>query len=70
MAEIGSKCWTCKHLGADPNDVYCGHPEAFKHSGFGVNIDRMRGIGRYAKLDRKQDPAIGACENEKLFEPR
>lgn len=64
--------WKCKHWGADPDDEYCGHPEARKHSMFGINLNRARGPnGDYPNEAMAKDPAIGICGPEgKLWEGR
>lgn len=72
MPEVKECRWKCKYWGADPDDEYCGHPEAFKHSMFGLNLNRALGPnGRYTKEMMKDDPAIGICgPDRKLWEER
>lgn len=62
----------CNFWAADMDDEYCAHPEAMKHSMFGINLDRALGPnGRYTKEMMKEDPAIGICGPErKLWQIR
>ena len=36
-------CFQCKHLGWDPDGIYCGHPIANERSIFGLSTNVMRG---------------------------
>ena len=74
-------CRDCKHLGADPDSAYCGHPKAFEISVVGMNTNWARGVGQYAEPPTDLDPADAKraadtfgekaiCYKGKLFEPR
>ena len=54
-------CRGCKHWGADPDDEYCGHPDALKTSSIGINLKRARGDFAFKPDHPSQDPAFGVC---------
>ena len=64
--------WQCTHWAADPDGEYCAHPEAFKHSVFGIKLSRALGPNSmYPVEEMKRDPAIGICgPDRKLWEER
>lgn len=65
------KCRECANWCADPDDEYCGHPEAMKITQVGVNLMRCRGNIAYKPEKPGSDPAFGLCGPEgKLWEKR